>query len=51
MMDLIIRFFIKSNLIKLPSDFYQKYELLRKLRKIKMPVVGYRTIDVVARKI
>jgi len=51
MMDLIIRFFIKFNLIKLSSDFYQKHELLRKLRKIKMPVVGYRTIEVVARKI
>jgi len=51
MMDLIIRFFIKAGLIKPSPDFYQKHKLLRKLRKIKMPVVGYRTIEVVTRKI
>ena len=52
-MDLIIiiRFFIKAGLIKPSPDFYQKHKLLRKLRKIKMPVVGYRTIEVVTRKI
>jgi len=48
-MDLIIRFFIKAGLIKPPPDFYQKHELLRKLRKIKMPVAGYRTIEVVGK--
>ena len=48
-MDLIIRFFIKAGLTKPSPDFYQKHSLLRKLRKIKMPVVGYKTIEVVGK--
>jgi len=49
-MDLIVRIFIKANLIKPSPDFYQKHKLLRKLRKIKMPVMGYRTIEAIVKK-
>jgi len=48
-MDLIIRFFIKAGLIEPSLNFYQKHKLLRKLREIKMPVVGYRAIEVVGK--
>ena len=48
--DLIVRFLIKFGMLKISSDFYYKHKLLRKLRKIKIPVIGYRTIEVIAKK-
>ena len=48
--DLIIRFLMKLGALKSYSDFYYKHEVLRKLRKIKIPIIGYKIIGVVARK-
>jgi len=50
-MDLIVRFLIKLGALKSYSDFYYKHEVLRKLRKIKIPIIGYKIIGVVTRRI
>ena len=49
-MDLIIRFLNKFNILKISSDFYCKHKLLRRFRKIKLSVIGYRRIDVIVKK-
>ena len=49
-MDLLLRLLMKLNLLKVSPDFYLRHKVLRKLRRIRIPVVGYRTIEVVARK-
>jgi 2-polyprenyl-3-methyl-5-hydroxy-6-metoxy-1,4-benzoquinol methylase len=49
--DLILRFLIKINIIKPETDLYYRYPLLLKLRKITIRVLGYYNISVVARAI
>ena len=49
-MDLLLRLLMKLNLLKLSPDFYLRHKVLRKLRRIRIPVIGYRTIEVVAKK-
>lgn len=48
--DLALRTLTKLNLINLSSDFYQKHKTLRKLRKFKLKIIGYKTIEVITRK-
>jgi len=50
-MDLLLKFSMKLGLLKVSSDFYLKRKVLRKLRRIRTPVIGYKTIEVVARKV
>ncbi|ENN96227.1 methyltransferase type 11 [Methanocaldococcus villosus KIN24-T80] len=47
-MDLILRGLIKLNIIKPDPAFYQKYKLISKLKKLKLKVIGYKSIEVVA---
>ena len=49
-MDLLLRLLMKLNLLKLSPDFYLRHKVLRKLRRIRIPVIAYRTIEVVAKK-
>ena len=46
LVDLVIRFGIKLGLVKPDVNFYEKHKTLRALRKLKVPVIGYQTIEV-----
>ena len=50
-MDLLLRLLMKLGLLRISSDFYLKHKVLRKLRRMRIPVVGYKTIEVIARKV
>ena len=51
LLDLVIRLFIKFELIEPDVNFFQKHKLLSKIRKIKAPIVGYKSVEVLVRKI
>lgn len=49
--DLIARLFIKIGLLKPNVRFYQQHTFLYEIRRLLIPVVGYKSIEVLARKI
>ncbi|RSN74931.1 hypothetical protein [Candidatus Methanodesulfokora washburnensis] len=51
LLDMIIRLLIRFGLIEPIPDFFQRHRVLGKIRHIKVPIVGYRIIEVLARKI
>jgi len=51
LLDLVIRLFVKFGLIEPNVSFYQQHRVLSKIRRLRMPVVGYGSIEVLARKI
>ena len=50
-MDLLLRLSMKLGLLKVSSDFYLRHKVLKKLRRMRISVIGYRTIEVIARKV
>lgn len=50
-LDFTIRLFIKFGLIEPDVNFFQKRKFLSKIRKIKVPIVGYKSVEVLAKKI
>ena len=50
-MDLLLRLLMKLGLLKVSLDFYLRRKVLRKLRRTRIPVIGYKTIEIVARKV
>ncbi|MDH5266300.1 MAG: class I SAM-dependent methyltransferase [Candidatus Bathyarchaeota archaeon] len=51
LLDLVIRLFFKIGLLEPYVRFYQQHEMFSKIRRLRMPVVGYGIIEVLARKI
>jgi len=51
LLDLVIRLFIKFGLMGPDAGFFQKHKLLSKIRKIKAPIIGYKSVEVLVRKI
>ncbi len=49
--DLILRVLSKLKIIKLVPDLYEKYKYLRSLRSLKIKIIGYFMIEVVAKSI
>lgn len=47
--DLVLRALIKAGLVKPSPDFYLKHRTLRRLRSLKLRIIGYKVIEVVAR--
>lgn len=48
--DIIVRFFIRSGLLKPNVAFYSPHKFLIKLRKLRIPIIGYQTCEVFVRK-
>lgn len=49
--DLIVRFFIKFGLLSPNANFYHNHGLLSKIRKLRLPIIGYQNCEVlVSRK-
>jgi 2-polyprenyl-3-methyl-5-hydroxy-6-metoxy-1,4-benzoquinol methylase len=51
LLDLIIRLLVKFGHIKPNSNFFQRHKVLGKVRQLKAPIVGYKIIEVLARKV
>lgn len=51
LLDMIMRLLIKLGFMKPIPDLFQKHKVLGKIRFIKMPIVGYKTIEVLMRKV
>jgi len=51
LLDLVIRLFIRIGLLEPNVRFYQQHKVLSKIRRVRMPVVGYRSIEVLAKKV
>lgn len=51
LLDMILRLLVKFGLIKPNPDFYQKHKILSKIRQIRVPIVGYKDIEVLVRKV
>jgi ubiquinone/menaquinone biosynthesis C-methylase UbiE len=51
LLDLTIRLFVKFGFMRPDVSFFQKKKFLNKIRKIKVPIVGYKSVEVLARKI
>ena len=51
LLDLVVRLFVKIGLIEPNVRFYQQHRVLSKIRRLRVPVVGYGIIEVLARKI
>jgi len=49
--DLVIRLFIKFGFMEPDVRFYQRHKIFSWLRKLRAPVLGYKTIEVLAKKI
>jgi 2-polyprenyl-3-methyl-5-hydroxy-6-metoxy-1,4-benzoquinol methylase len=50
LMDLIMRLFVKIGFLSPNVRFYQQYSVLGKIRALQIPVIGYKNIEVLARK-
>ena len=49
--DMIVRFFIKFGLIEPNVNFYHQHKFISKVRKLKVPIIGYQICEVlVSRK-
>jgi 2-polyprenyl-3-methyl-5-hydroxy-6-metoxy-1,4-benzoquinol methylase len=51
LLDLIIRLLVKFGLIKPDLKLFQRHKVLGKVRQLKVPIIGYKTIEVLARKV
>ena len=51
LIDLVVRALIKGGVAAPTSDFYLKHPNLHKLRFLRIPVIGYRTIEVIGCKL
>ena len=51
LLDMIIRLLIKLRFMKPISDLFQRHKILGKIRFIKVPIVGYKTVEVLMRKV
>lgn len=51
LIDLVTRLFVRFGLIEPDVRFYQQHRVLGGFRKLRIPVVGYRSIEVLARKV
>lgn len=49
--DLVVRLFFRSGLMKPNVKFYGQNKALGGIRRLRMPVVGYKSVEVLARKI
>jgi len=49
--DLVIRLFIEFGFMEPDVRFYQRHKIFSWLRKLRAPVLGYKTIEVLAKKI
>ncbi|MEM3891712.1 MAG: hypothetical protein QW282_06125 [Nitrososphaerales archaeon] len=49
--DLVMRLFIKFGLIEPDVIFYEERRIVGRLRKLRIPVFGYRSIEVLVKKI
>lgn len=49
-LDLVIRFLVKFNLVKSDANFYQQYPSLGKARKVRLPIIGYRICEVLVKR-
>jgi SAM-dependent methyltransferase len=47
--DLLIRILIKAGIVQPSPDFYIKHKTLKRFRKLKVPVIGYKTIEVLSK--
>lgn len=50
LLDLAVRLFIKIGFLQPNVRFYQQHRILNVIRRLRIPVVGYRSIEVLARK-
>ena len=50
-LDLLLRSLIKFELIEPDAGFYRKHTSLHKLRKFRVPIIGYNYVEVLVRKI
>jgi ubiquinone/menaquinone biosynthesis C-methylase UbiE len=48
--DIVIRFLVKFNLVKPDANFYQQHPSLSKVRKFKLPIIGYRICEVLVKR-
>jgi 2-polyprenyl-3-methyl-5-hydroxy-6-metoxy-1,4-benzoquinol methylase len=51
LLDLLLRLFVKSGLIEPEAGFFRKHTFLGKMRGFRTPVVGYKNVAVLVRKI
>jgi hypothetical protein len=51
LLDMIIRLNIELGLIKPDPNFFQRHKVLGKIRQLKIPIVGYKSIEVLVRKV
>jgi len=51
LLDMIIRLLVKFGLIKPDPNFFQKHKFTGKIRQIKVPIVGYKIVEVLVRKV
>jgi hypothetical protein len=51
LLDMIIRLLAKFGLIKPDPNFFQRHKVLGKIRQIKVPIIGYKDIEVLVRKV
>jgi 2-polyprenyl-3-methyl-5-hydroxy-6-metoxy-1,4-benzoquinol methylase len=49
-LDLALRFFIKSGLVKPSSTFYLRHRVLSRIRKLRVLIAGYRSVEVLVRR-
>lgn len=49
--DIITRLFFKLGLMEPDIKLYQQHNLLSRFRKVRIPIVGYKSIEVLVRKI
>jgi hypothetical protein len=51
LLDMAIRLLIRFGLMKPDPDLFQKHKVLSKIRQIKVPMVGYKNIEGLVRKV
>jgi len=50
LIDLVIRLFVKIGVMEADASFFQKHKLFSKVRKLRVPVVGYKRVEVLVKK-
>ena len=48
--DLLYRLFVKFGLVEPDAGFFRKHKFLSKLRILRIPVLGYKTVEAIVRK-
>jgi ubiquinone/menaquinone biosynthesis C-methylase UbiE len=51
LLDMIIRLLVKFGLIKPNPNFFQRHKVLGKIRQLKVPIVGYKNVEILVRKV